>query len=132
MTARTKLNSIEVLNSRPLTDSYISDNEFISISNVLKEYNDMKEAIRNQKPRQFIKSLNLFIKQCYNVVWSPGKTPRIIQIEVAKTNKGKLMLLSKCVVCSSKKKKKKKNYKKQETSGLLNSLGLYSRYRINN
>ena len=40
---KTELNGIEVLNSRALTDSYISDNEFLSVSNVLKECNVMKD-----------------------------------------------------------------------------------------
>ena len=40
---KTELNDIEVLNSRALTDSYISDDEFLSVSNVLKECNIMKD-----------------------------------------------------------------------------------------
>ena len=40
---------------------------------------------------------------------------------VAKINKGKLMLLSKCAVCDS---EKSRFIKKQEGSGLLSSLGL--------
>ena len=42
-----KLNSIEVLISKPLTDSTISHNEFILLNNVLKELDDMKEEIKN-------------------------------------------------------------------------------------
>ena len=34
--AKTKLNSIEVLISQPLIDSYISHNKFVSINNALK------------------------------------------------------------------------------------------------
>ena len=41
------LNIIEVLISKALTDSYISHDEFISISIVLKEYWNMKGNIRN-------------------------------------------------------------------------------------
>ena len=45
--AMNKLNTVEVLISKALIDSNISDNEFIVINNVLKEYDDMKEEIEN-------------------------------------------------------------------------------------
>lgn len=45
--AKNKLNTVEVLISKAFIDSNISDNEFIVINNVLKEYDDMKEEIEN-------------------------------------------------------------------------------------
>ena len=45
--AKSKLNSIEVLISKALIDSVITDDEFVLINNVLKEYNKMKEEIKN-------------------------------------------------------------------------------------
>ena len=39
------LNRIEVLNSKSITDSNISHDEFVLINNVLKEYEEMKEEI---------------------------------------------------------------------------------------
>ena len=42
-----KLNTIEVLTSKSLTDSYISHDEFVSVDNVLREYDQMKEKIKN-------------------------------------------------------------------------------------
>ena len=45
--AISKLNSIEVLISKALIDSNISHDEFILINNVLKEFYDMKEEIKN-------------------------------------------------------------------------------------
>ena len=42
-----KLNIIEVLISKALIDSYISHDEFDSVKNALKEYNEMKEEIKN-------------------------------------------------------------------------------------
>ena len=45
--AKSKSNSIEVLISKALIDSVISYNEFILISNVPREYNEMKEEIKN-------------------------------------------------------------------------------------
>ena len=38
-----KLNTIEVLISTALIDSYISHDEFVSVNYVLREYNKMKE-----------------------------------------------------------------------------------------
>ena len=47
---KTKLNTIEVLNSKSLIDSYIRNDEFVSVNNVLRQYNEMKE--RNNKNRE--------------------------------------------------------------------------------
>ena len=44
--AKTKLNSLEVLNSKALTDSYISHDEFVLLYNVSEEYDNMKEKIK--------------------------------------------------------------------------------------
>ena len=44
---KSKLNSIEVLISKALTDSNISHNELVLISNVLKEVYNIKEGIKN-------------------------------------------------------------------------------------
>ena len=41
------LNSIEVLISNVLIDSVISHDEFVLINNVQKEYDEMKEEIKN-------------------------------------------------------------------------------------
>ena len=49
MLAKSKLNTIEVLISKALIDSVVSHDEFILINNVLKEYNEMKEEIKNLK-----------------------------------------------------------------------------------
>ena len=41
------LNTIEVLISRALIDSYISHDEFVSVNNVLGEYNEVTEGTKN-------------------------------------------------------------------------------------
>ena len=46
MVAKSKINSLEVLISTVLTDSYISYNIFLLKNDVLKEYDDMKEEIK--------------------------------------------------------------------------------------
>ena len=45
--AKSKLNKIEVLISKTLIDAVLSHDEFVLIKNVLKEYDDMKEKIKN-------------------------------------------------------------------------------------
>ena len=58
--AKYKLNIIGVLISKALIDSNISHDEFVLINNVLKEFYDMKELIKN--------SNKLYIKQCCLIV----------------------------------------------------------------
>ena len=41
-----KLNSIEVLISKDLINSDTSHDEFVSVSNVSREYNEIKEEIK--------------------------------------------------------------------------------------
>ena len=71
MLAKTKLNSIEVVISKALIDSSISHDEFVLINNVVKEYDEMKEEIKNWKTfnrpadlatRKLIEDFSLFIK----------------------------------------------------------------------
>ena len=47
LVARAKLNTIEVLISKALIDSYISHHEFVSVTNAFREYNETKEEIKN-------------------------------------------------------------------------------------
>ena len=72
MLAKSKLNSIKVLTSKALTDSNIIHDEFIWINNVLKEFYDMKEEIRNSNNK-----FKLYIKQCYLIVWSAEKIQKV-------------------------------------------------------
>ena len=44
-----KLTYIEALISKTLIESNISYEEFTSVNDVMKEHNDMKEAVRNPK-----------------------------------------------------------------------------------
>ena len=47
MLAKSKLNKIEVLIYKALIDSIISRDEFVLINKVLREYNEIKEEIKN-------------------------------------------------------------------------------------
>ena len=46
MLTKDKLNTIEVLISKSLIDSYISYDEFVSVNSVLRKYNEIKEEIK--------------------------------------------------------------------------------------
>ena len=41
------LNTIYVLISKTLADSYIDHDKLVSVNNVLREYNEIKEEIKN-------------------------------------------------------------------------------------
>ena len=47
MLRKTKLDAIEVLSSKALINSHIFHNEFVSVNNVLRKDNEMKEEINN-------------------------------------------------------------------------------------
>ena len=49
MLTKSKLNSIEIVSSKALIDSVISHDEFVLINNMTKEYEEMKEEIKNLK-----------------------------------------------------------------------------------
>ena len=47
------LNTIEILISKALINSYISHHELISVNNVLREYNETKEEIKNYVEKKY-------------------------------------------------------------------------------
>ena len=49
MLAKTELNAIEILISKALSDSCVSNKEFVSGNNLLKEYNEPKEEFKSPK-----------------------------------------------------------------------------------
>ena len=51
---KAKLDTIEVLISKALIDSYISYDEFVSVNNLLREYTDMK--IETKSPEKTVES----------------------------------------------------------------------------
>ena len=55
MLAKTKLSTVEVLTSKAWIYSNISHDEFVSVNNVLKEYDDMKEETKNSNDKQKFK-----------------------------------------------------------------------------
>ena len=103
---------MEVLISKALIDSKISQDEFVLINNVQKEYRDIKEEIKN------LKYLSIFLKQCYRIFWREEKIQKEkTQLSyfvkrrknterknpnAGKTKKGRIILLSKYIVCDIK------------------------------
>ena len=49
--ARTKLNTVENLISKALIDSSMSHDEFVSVNNMLKEYDNMKDEFINSNDK---------------------------------------------------------------------------------
>ena len=49
--AKNKLNAVEGLISKALIDSNDTHDEFISVNNVLKKYDDIKEEIKTSKDK---------------------------------------------------------------------------------
>ena len=47
--AKTKLNTIEVLISKAIIDSFTRHDEFFLLNNVLREYDDMKKKKKSKK-----------------------------------------------------------------------------------
>ena len=61
--AKTKLSSAEVLISIASINSNISHYEFVLVNNDLKEYDDMREEIKNLKTVQKLKSKTVHQKK---------------------------------------------------------------------
>ena len=51
MLAKSQLNRIEVWISKALINSNVSHDEFVLINNLLKEFYDMKEEIKNSNDK---------------------------------------------------------------------------------
>ena len=49
--ANTKLNTKQVWISKALIDSYIIHDEFVLLNSLLKEYDDLKDGIKNPNKR---------------------------------------------------------------------------------
>ena len=60
-----KLNTIEALISNSLINSYISHDEFISVHNELRKYNEIKEEIKKfGNSVEYIKTMEAYCVSC--------------------------------------------------------------------
>ena len=121
MLSKSNWDRIEALISKSLTDSVVSHDKFVLINNVLKEYDEMKNEIKNLNSWIVHQRFSLFIKQCDHVVSSVEKNTESKNSKCAKTKNGRIMLFTKYAVCDS---KNSKFIKEQEASELLSSLGI--------
>ena len=112
LSLKSKWNSIEVLISN------ISHNEFVWISNVPKEFDDMKEEIKNYNDKWKFK-LSMKKMLCYCLKCKCKKNTESRNPKVVKNKNGKIMPLSKSSVYNS---KKSKFLKEQEPKALLSNL----------
>ena len=113
--AKSKLNSVEVLIVKALTDPNFNHGEFVWINDMPNEFDEMKEEIKNyiiNKSLNYICKSNVICLKCRKNTES--KNPKVV-----KTKNGRRMLLSKCAVCNS---KKYKFIKEQQARGLSGNL----------
>ena len=95
--AKTKLNTIEVLISKALINLCLNHDKFVSVNNVLREYNEMREDIKNPPSGVYsIKTMETYCVSCKNITPNENSCVR-------KTKQNKLTLLSNCAICSNKK-----------------------------
>ena len=66
MSVKIKLNTMKVLIFKVLIESYINHDEFVSVNNVLREYNEMKEEVKI--PENFVTLLSVFVFQFLNLL----------------------------------------------------------------
>ena len=84
-----KLNSLEVLIFNALNDSNVSHDQFLLINNVSKEFDDIKEEIKNSNDKwkfKIYKTMSPYCLKCRKNTES--KYPKFV-----KTKNGRIMLL---------------------------------------
>ena len=92
MLAKSKLNSIEVLISKASIDLNISHDEFVSINNMLKEYDEMKEEIKNLKTQTVHQRFQSICKTMLSYCLKCRKNTESKNWKVARTKNGRIML----------------------------------------
>ena len=81
---------MEVMISKALIGLRINHDEFVSVNNVLREYNEIKEEIQNHE-----NDMDYTIMYC--AACKKNTSNKISR--VSKTKQNKLMLTSNCVIC---------------------------------
>ena len=143
MLAKSKLNGIGTLISQTLNDMRISHKEYITILKEKDKYERMKDILKSENEKYM--SNNTSCKANYKFMWLNStcqglkiiecifkiasqlikmesyclkckKNTENINPEVLSTRNGRVMILSKCAICSC---KKSRFIKHQEAKGLL-------------
>ena len=93
-----KVNAIEVLIFALLIDSFISHDEFVSVNNILREYNEMKKEIKIPET-----SVEYIMQNQSKPIVSVVRNTENKNSDVRRTKENRLMILSNCAVCGRKK-----------------------------
>ena len=103
---KAKLDTVKVLVSKALINLYINHDKLVSVNNVLREYNNMKEEIKASQHAceiYYIKTMEKYSVSYRDITGNEDSSVR-------KTKQNRLMLLSNCVVCGKKKSSFIKNH----------------------
>ena len=95
--AKTKLDTIKVLISKVLIDSNINYDKCFSVNKMLREYNEMKEKIKNSE------NVVYYIKTMETCFVSCKKNTANKNSNIRRTKQNILMTLSNCAICGKKK-----------------------------
>ena len=95
MLAKTKLDTKLVLISKTLIDSLMSQDKFVSINNVLKECEDMKEKIMFDVTRQIL----YILYQHNEIIKKPGNNRAILILGIYSNNKKLVIMTSPRTIC---------------------------------
>ena len=99
--AKPRLNSIEVLISKALINLYFSHNKVVLVNNALREYDSVKENIKNLKTlTDHQRFWSIYKTRLANYLKCRGKQKP--KSKSYKGRKGRIILVSKCMVCGSK------------------------------
>ena len=93
--AKTKLNTNKILISQTLIDSYVNHDEFVSVNNLLREYNEIKHEIKN--PINVVEyKIEIYFLIC-------RKNTANKNFSLRRTKKIRLLLVSNGAVCRKRK-----------------------------
>ena len=96
--AKSKLNTIEGFISKTLIDSNISHDDLASINDMLKEYCNMKEKIKNVKTESVYWRFFSIYKTMLSYCLKCRKNKESKNLKTVKTKNGRIILVSKYVV----------------------------------
>ena len=66
-----------IKNYKSIINTSISKRQFLSVNNVLREYDDMQVAIKNMNVSTVHQDFNLSVKNCYLIVFSVEKIQKV-------------------------------------------------------
>ena len=106
---------MDFLISKALIDFYINHDKFVTVNNVLREYNEINKEIKNLKNAvEYTKAMETYCVSCKKNTTNENSSVR-------RSKQNRLTLLLNCAICG----KKRSNFgKNQQASGLLSEFGI--------